>query len=418
MKKILALVGTNANFSYNRLLLKFMKKHFKQMADIEIYEISKLPAFSVDVPLEEQTEVWKLKQKVKAADGVVFSTPEYDHGIPAALKSAVEWLSYHTTVLKHKPVMVVGVSYGRQASARSQVQMRQILISPDCDANLLPGNEVLIGGATHVFAKDGRLINDEMRDNLEECFTHFIEYIQVFENADEEEVKMPIKQPRISEAYIKFPTGRLSLKEVQQIFSTIPFEIDLIDSTDHFAWYSDKPNREHVRDVASLGEPVTECHPPKAVPAVMAIINSFRDGKRDVVTRPLWMNGHRSLIQYYALRDVDGHYLGTIEFTGNVEYILSLFEQGAWDKGADASTGASKHEDSAPAEDETETADASTGASESSDDSSADAAPVAPAANEPAGIEETDADTGASESGSVDADDDAADATTGASEEE
>lgn len=413
MKKILALVGTNANFSYNRLLLKFMKKHFKQMADIEIYEISKLPAFSVDVPLEEQTEVWKLKQKVKAADGVIFSTPEYDHGIPAALKSAVEWLSYHTTVLKKKPVMVVGVSYGRQASARSQVQMRQILISPDCDANLMPGNEVLIGGATHVFSKDGRLINAEMRDNLEECFTHFIEYIQIFENVDEEEVKMPIKQPRISEAYIKFPTGRLSLKEVQQIFSTIPFEIDLIDSTDHFAWYSDKPNREHVRDVASLNEPVTECHPPKAVPAVMAIINSFRDGKRDVVTRPLRMNGHRSLIQYYALRDVDGHYLGTIEFTGNVEYILSLFEKGAWDKSADASTGASKHEDAAEAEDN-ETADASTGASESSDDSKETTAEV----SEPAGIEETDADTGASESGSVDADDEAADATTGASEEE
>lgn len=415
MKKILALVGTNANFSYNRLLLKLMKKHFKQMADIEIYEISKLPAFSVDVPLEEQTEVWKLKQKVKAADGVIFSTPEYDHGIPAALKSAVEWLSYHTTVLKKKPVMVVGVSYGRQASARSQVQMRQILISPDCDANLMPGNEVLIGGATHVFSKDGRLINAEMRDNLEECFTHFIEYIQLFENADEEEVKMPIKRPRISEAYIKFPTGRLSLKEVQQIFSTIPFEIDLIDSTDHFAWYSDKPNREHVRDVASLGEPVTECHPPKAVPAVMAIINSFRDGKRDVVTRPLWMNGHRSLIQYYALRDIDGHYLGTIEFTGSVEYILNLFEKGAWDKGGtDASTGASKHEDTAEASDDNEVADASTGASESSDDSTE----TTTAASEPAGTEETDADTGASESGSVDADDEAADATTGASEEE
>lgn len=415
MKKILALVGTNANFSYNRLLLKLMKKHFKQMADIEIYEISKLPAFSVDVPLEEQTEVWKLKQKVKAANGVIFSTPEYDHGIPAALKSAVEWLSYHTTVLKKKPVMVVGVSYGRQASARSQVQMRQILISPDCDANLMPGNEVLIGGATHVFSKDGRLVNAEMRDNLEECFTHFIEYIQLFENADEEEVKMPIKQPRISEAYIKFSTGRLSLKEVQQIFSTIPFEIDLIDSTDHFAWYSDKPNREHVRDVASLGEPVTECHPPKAVPAVMAIINSFRDGKRDVVTRPLWMNGHRSLIQYYALRDIDGHYLGTIEFTGSVEYILNLFEKGAWDKGGtDASTGASKHEDTAEASDDNEVADASTGASESSDDSTE----TTTAASEPAGTEETDADTGASESGSVDADDEAADATTGASEEE
>jgi NAD(P)H-dependent FMN reductase len=405
--KILALVGTNANFSYNRILLKFMKKHFKQMADIEIYEISKLPAFSVDVPLEEQTEVWKLKQKVKAADGVVFSTPEYDHGIPAALKSATEWLSYHTEVLKHKPVMVVGVSYGRQASARSQVQMRQILISPDCDANLLPGNEVLIGGASRVFSKDGRLINEDMRDNLEKCFTSFIQYIQVFKNVDEEEVQMPIKRPKISDAYINFPTGRLSLKEVQQIFSTIPFEIDLVDSSDRFAWYSDKPNREHVRSVASLNEPITECHPPKAVPIVTKIINSFRDGEKDVVTRPLWMNGHRSLIQYYALRDIDGHYLGTIEFTGSVEYILNLFENGAWDNKPDATTGASKHDDA----DETasETVDASTGASETGTDEAAKN-------TTPAQTDDSDATSAASESGSVDADDESADATTGASE--
>lgn len=409
--KILALVGTNANFSYNRILLKFMKKHFKQMVDIEIYEISKLPAFSVDVPLEEQTEVWKLKQKVKAADGVVFSTPEYDHGIPAALKSATEWLSYHTEVLKHKPVMVVGVSYGRQASARSQVQMRQILISPDCDANLLPGNEVLIGGASRVFSKDGRLINEDMRDNLEKCFTNFIQYIQVFKNIDEEEVQMPIKRPKISDAYINFPTGRLSLKEVQQIFSTIPFEIDLVDSSDRFAWYSDKPNREHVRSVASLNEPITECHPPKAVPIVTKIINSFRDGEKDVVTRPLWMNGHRSLIQYYALRDIDGHYLGTIEFTGSVEYILNLFENGAWDNKPDATTGASKHDDTNEAV--SETVDASTGASETGNDD-ADNASVEKTA--PVQADDSDATSAASESGSVDADDESADATTGASE--
>lgn len=376
MKKILALVGTNADFSYNRILLKFIKRHFKQLADIEIYEISQLPLFSVDVPLEDQTAVWELKQKVKECDGVIFSTPEYDHGVPAALKSTVEWLSYHTKVLEHKPVMVVGVSYGRQASARSQVQMRQILVSPDCDANLMPGNEVLIGGASQSFSKDGRLIDSDMRDNLERCFTHFIEYIQVFQQASEEESKMAIKQPSIEDAYIKFPTGRMTLKQVQQIFSTIPFEIDLVDSTDHFVWYSDKPNREHVRNTASLNEPITECHPPKAVPYVQQIIDNFRDGQKDVVTRPLWMKGHRSLIQYYALRDIDGHYLGTIEFTGNVEYILNLFENGAWgDKPAGMAT------------DDNDEADNS-----------------------------SDATTGASESGSVTADDSAADATTGASE--
>lgn len=412
MMKILAFVGTNADFSYNRLLLRFMKKHFKQMADIEIYEVGKLPPFSVDTPLSEQTEVWKLKQKVKEADGLVFSTPEYDHGIPAVLKSAIEWLSYKTKVLSEKPAMIVGVAYGRQASARSQVQMRQILISPDCNTNLIPGNEVLIGNVRDTFAKDGRLVDQEAIDNLEKCFEHFIEYIQIFKNTDREGLDMAIKQPTISDAYINFPTGRLTLKEVQQIFSTIPFEVDLIDSTDHFAWFSDKPNREHIRNTASLGETVQECHPPMAVPAVMSIINSFREGKKDVVTRPLWMNGHRSLIQYYALRDINGHYLGTIEFTGSVEYILNLFENGAWSK--DATTGASKSTNDSAPEEEEPAVDASTGASENSDDS--DDEENTPVAADERPAEETDATTGASETGSVDAEDDTADASTGASE--
>ena len=412
MMKILAFVGTNADFSYNRLLLRFMKKHFKQMADIEIYEVGKLPPFSVDTPLSEQTEIWKLKQKVKEADGLVFSTPEYDHGIPAVLKSAIEWLSYKTKVLSEKPAMIVGVAYGRQASARSQVQMRQILISPDCNTNLIPGNEVLIGNVRDTFAKDGRLVDQEAIDNLEKCFEHFIEYIQIFKNTDREGLDMAIKQPTISDAYINFPTGRLTLKEVQQIFSTIPFEVDLIDSTDHFAWFSDKPNREHVRNTASLGETVQECHPPMAVPAVMSIINSFREGKKDVVTRPLWMNGHRSLIQYYALRDINGHYLGTIEFTGSVEYILNLFENGAWSK--DATTGASKSTNDSAPEEEEPAVDASTGASENSDDS--DDEENTPVAADERPAEETDATTGASETGSVDAEDDTADASTGASE--
>lgn len=412
MMKILAFVGTNADFSYNRLLLRFMKKHFKQMADIEIYEVGKLPPFSVDTPLSEQTEIWKLKQKVKEADGLVFSTPEYDHGIPAVLKSAIEWLSYKTKVLSEKPAMIVGVAYGRQASARSQVQMRQILISPDCNTNLIPGNEVLIGNVRDTFAKDGRLVDQEAIDNLEKCFEHFIEYIQIFKNTDREGLDMAIKQPTISDAYINFPTGRLTLKEVQQIFSTIPFEVDLIDSTDHFAWFSDKPNREHVRNTASLGETVQECHPPMAVPAVMSIINSFREGKKDVVTRPLWMNGHRSLIQYYALRDINGHYLGTIEFTGSVEYILNLFENGAWSK--DATTGASKSTNDSAPEEEEPAVDATTGASENSDDS--DDEENTPVAADERPAEETDATTGASETGSVDAEDDTADASTGASE--
>lgn len=49
--KFAAIVGTNADFSYNRLLLQYMKKHFKQLADIDVLEINQLPEFDQDLPM-------------------------------------------------------------------------------------------------------------------------------------------------------------------------------------------------------------------------------------------------------------------------------------------------------------------------------------------------------------------------------
>ncbi|MCI1983315.1 MAG: PAS domain-containing protein [Bifidobacteriaceae bacterium] len=174
-----------------------------------------------------------------------------------------------------------------------------------------------------------------------------------------------------TDVYINFPTGRLTLTEVQQIFTTIPFELDLIDRTDHFAWFSNKPNREHKRSVDQVGETVQQCHPARVLPHVMGIINAFKDGTKDVVRVPLFMNGHRCLIQYYALRDVDGTYLGTIEFTGSVEDILGFYEKGAWSENTPNASAAP----AAPSA--SGTVDATSGASQTS--GPADSAPVADA---------------------------------------
>lgn len=393
MIKLAAVVGTNANFSYNRLLLLFMKKHFAQIADIDIVEIKDLPAFSVDLPLSDQEAVWAFKRRIQEADGVIFSTPEYDHSIPACLKSAVEWLSYHSTVLYHKPAMVVGVSYGVQASSRAQEHMRQILASPDCSAYVLPGHEVLIGKATDSFNKQGDLVDPEMVDDLESKFNVFTDFVKSLGRPTPVSNEMMAGEPTISDAYVNFPTGRLSLKEIQQIFAAMPFEVDFVDGEGHFAWFSPKPHREHDRSVNALGQPVEDCHPPKAVPALKLIINSLKSGHRDHVDRPVVMKGHRVLIQYYAVRDADGRYLGTMEFTGSVEPILNMAKNDAWGSvdatsgasqatdaetsaskspsteqpaGTDASTGASQTENSAPKEDSSESTetDASTGASE------------------------------------------------------
>jgi NAD(P)H-dependent FMN reductase len=55
--KLVAIVGTNADFSYNRLLLQYMQKHFQAMADIKILEIDQLPAFSIDEPVRYESLV-------------------------------------------------------------------------------------------------------------------------------------------------------------------------------------------------------------------------------------------------------------------------------------------------------------------------------------------------------------------------
>ncbi|MCI1700846.1 NAD(P)H-dependent oxidoreductase [Liquorilactobacillus nagelii] len=339
--KLAAIVGTNATHSYNRRLLKYMQRHFAELAKIEILEINQLPLFQKDLPQEQQSKVWDFKQAIKQADGVIFSSPEYDHSIPAALKSAIEWLSYHCELLDNKPVMIVGASYGPQGSARAQEHLRQILASPDLNAAVLSGNEFLLGNVATVFNEAGELIDKPAATELEKYFTNFVSFAKLLNQRSPQAALAAVKQPLISGAFVQFPTGKLSLQQIQQIFSTMPFEVDFIDETDHFSWFSDKADRVHVRSVSSLGETVQECHPPLAVPTVEKIITSFKSGEKDLVERCMTLQGHKVLIRYYAVRDVNGHYLGTMEFTGNVDHLYDLFKNGSFEQ-TDTTTGASQ----------------------------------------------------------------------------
>lgn len=177
--KLLVIVGTNAPFSYNRFLANFIAKRYGKKADIEVKEIDQLRPFSRSTKPDEVTEQWI--KDIKNADGVIVTTPEYDHAIPAALKSSLEWLGSHagTNVMKMKPVAVVGASYGIQGSSRAQEDAREILLSPDMSAELLPGNEILIGGAARNFDKDsGDLTNEDYIKQLDAMMNNFIAFVK------------------------------------------------------------------------------------------------------------------------------------------------------------------------------------------------------------------------------------------------
>ena len=71
--KLLAIVGTNADFSYNRFLEQFMAKRYQDQAEIEVYEIADLPRFKKEAQPDSKVE--EFKNKIREADGVIFATP-------------------------------------------------------------------------------------------------------------------------------------------------------------------------------------------------------------------------------------------------------------------------------------------------------------------------------------------------------
>src|SRR5699024_8347583 len=127
---IVGIVGSNAASSYNRVLLQYIAKKYKNLFTMEVLEIKDLPLFNQSDDQTDSPAVQYINQKIKMADGVIIATPEHNRTIPAALKSALEWLSFNIHPLENKPVMIVGASYYTQGSSRAQLHLRQILDAP------------------------------------------------------------------------------------------------------------------------------------------------------------------------------------------------------------------------------------------------------------------------------------------------
>lgn len=185
--KIIAIVGTNAKKSYNRKLLQFMKKHFESRAEIEILEITDVPMFNQSNNQSYSKVIQTFNEKIIASDGVIMATPEYNHSIPSALKSLIEWLSFELHPLAGKPVMIVGASLGTQGSSRAQLHLRQILDAPGVEANVMPGYEFLLGSANKAFDDSGNLNNEGTIDFLEICFLRFLRFAKIANQLNEEE---------------------------------------------------------------------------------------------------------------------------------------------------------------------------------------------------------------------------------------
>lgn len=220
--KYLAIVGTNAEKSYNRQLLRFMQQHFAHKAEIEIVEITHIPMFNESDDQTQTPVIQNLYHKIEEADGVIIATPEHNHTIPSALNSLIEWMSFKVHPFAGKAVMLVGASYSEQGSSRAQIHLRQILDAPGVNANVMPGNEFLLGYAHKAFDQEGNLKDERTVDFLETCFYRFMRFASIIDQMNEPEEL--VFEPGTYEVTTPGHNGKLPM--------TVTFSKDRIEKID------------------------------------------------------------------------------------------------------------------------------------------------------------------------------------------
>ncbi|WP_442853251.1 DUF438 domain-containing protein [Bacillus sp. EB01] len=131
----------------------------------------------------------------------------------------------------------------------------------------------------------------------------------------------------MSEGFIKLETGILSLKQLELMLNHLPIDITFIDENDVVRYFSFGKERIFPRTKAIIGRTVQNCHPPKSVHVVEEILHDFKSGKKD--SEDFWIKarGKYVYIRYFAVRDGDGNYAGTLEFTQNIEPIQAIQDE-------------------------------------------------------------------------------------------
>jgi DUF438 domain-containing protein len=123
---------------------------------------------------------------------------------------------------------------------------------------------------------------------------------------------------------IQLPSGSFTSKEMMAILNTLPVDMTFVDKDDKVKYFSQGLHRIFARSRSIINRDVRLCHPPGSVDTVEKILEDFKSGKASHA--PFWiqMKGKFILIEYYALRDENGAYLGTLEVSQDLTEARSL----------------------------------------------------------------------------------------------
>ena len=179
VRDIAVFVGSLRKESLNRKLAKALAELAPSSLKLEIVEIGQLPLYNQDFDEDPSAVYVEFRARVRAADGVLFVTPEYNRSVPGALKNALDVASrpYGQSAWNGKPGAVISASPGAIGGFGANHHLRQSLVFLNVPAMQQP--EAYIGGADKLFDARGKLANDGTRKSLQQFIEAFANWVAI-----------------------------------------------------------------------------------------------------------------------------------------------------------------------------------------------------------------------------------------------
>jgi chromate reductase len=180
-KKVGIIVGSLRKGAYSRLMAQAVKESAPSTLVFSDVSIGDLPLYNEDLETDSPPPAWtSFRSQIGQTDAVLFVTPEYNRGMPGALKNAIDVGSrpWGKSVWKGRPTAVISVTPGPLGAMSAHQQLRHTLSV--IDSPTLPGPEVYVPGAASLFEESGKLKNDDTRKILKTFLQAFETWIGRF----------------------------------------------------------------------------------------------------------------------------------------------------------------------------------------------------------------------------------------------
>ncbi|MGQ9538429.1 MAG: DUF438 domain-containing protein [Candidatus Bathycorpusculaceae bacterium] len=253
-------------------------------------------------------------------ENVLFPVLE-KHGITEP--PAIMWMEHNQLREKKKQLKTLIENASKMDFSDFKQQLSELAnaVGNTLNSHIFKENNILFPAALRVVTEQEWV---DVRRNFDEigycCFTPEHLTAKPVEKIEKPEA---VLRPML-EGVVQFETGTLSTNEIEALLNALPVDITFVDKDDTVKFFNKAEKRIFVRTKSVLGRKVQLCHPQKSIHVVNRILEAFKKGEKDVAE--FWIQAGDRLvhIRYFAIRDKNGKYLGTMEVTQDITDIKKI----------------------------------------------------------------------------------------------